>query len=435
MARLLDDWLTTFLDYTDHMEAPKLLRSWAGISSLASALRRKVWIDQDQFIWTPGLYIIFVGPPGVITKSTTTDMSTNLLREVPGIKFGPNNITWQALASAFAAASESFDYPVGSGDQNPMSAITLVARELGSLLNPKDGDLVNLFIELYDGAKSYQKVTKMSGDDSIECPWINMMGATTPSWIAENVPQSALGGGLISRVIFLYGDEKEKMVPYPKRLIRNKVAHDKVREALIHDLEHISMNLVGPYELTEEAYVWGDKWYKDLWTGAKDHYNDDKLMGYIARKQTHLHKVAMVLAASYKDELTITADDLQVAEKMLGSVEKSLDKVFAQIGKGVESQQAEKFIALVSKQGKVPYEGAYKLVHAYFPDFRDFEGVLNGAMRSGQLKLLGPEAGGQFFLCAPDYVDTRALPLDNPRPESPALPTIDTPITTPQGSK
>ncbi len=392
------------------MEAPKLLRSWSGISAIASALRKRVWIDQDQFQWTPGLYIVFVGPPGVSTKSTTTDLSSSLLREIPGIKFGPNNITWQALATAFANSAEAFEYPPGSGDQNPMSPITLVSRELGSLLNPKDGDLVNLFIELYDGAKTYQKQTKMSGNDTIEQPWINMMGATTPSWIADNVPHSALGGGLISRIIFLYGDEKEKLVAYPADAIRNKAVHDAVRKALIHDLEHISMNLVGPYELTPEAKKWGTDWYHRLWEGAKGKYNDDKVMGYLARKQTHMHKLAMVLSAAYKDELKITLDDLQLADKMLDSVEASLEKVFAQIGRSQMSVQAEQFINLIANKGLVSYSEAYKLVHAYFPDARDYEGVLAGALRSGQLYMhLTPE--GQFLSTKPP----RTLSHDNLR--------------------
>jgi hypothetical protein len=396
MARLLPDWITAFLDFTDHMESPRLMRSWSAISAIASALRRKVWIDQDQFIWTPGLYIVFVGPPGVLTKSTTTDLSSALLREVPGIRFGPNNITWEALAMSFAGASESFEWPEGSWV--PMSPITLVSRELGSLLNPKNPDLVNLFIELYDGSKVYQKVTKGSGSDTIEGPWINMLGATTPAWIADNVPQSALGGGLISRIIFLYGDEKEKLVPYPMDAITNPEAHKMVRTALINDLEHISLNLCGPYRITAEAKAWGREWYVHLWTGAKNHYTDDKVMGYIARKQTHLHKVAMVLAAAHKDELTIGLDELQLADQMLLTIEGSLDLVFSQIGRTSQSMASQKFIDVVRRKGKVTYEEAYRLVHSYFPDLRDFEGILAGAMRSEQIYLWHDPENGKPYL-------------------------------------
>ncbi len=299
-----------------------------------------------------------------------------------------------------------------------MSAVTLVSRELGSLLDPRNQELINLFIELYDGAQVYEKVTKMSGNDTIEAPWINLLGATTPSWIAQNVPQSALGGGFISRCIFLYGEEKERLIPYPSELIRNQEVHAQVRAALVHDLEHMATNLAGPIKLTPDAIAWGSAWYKELWTGAKSHYNDDKLMGYIARKQTHMHKLAMVLAASYKDDMTITAADLQKADKMLASVEISLDKVFAQIGKSDMANQSEKFIGLIERRGAILYAEAYRLVHSYFPDARDFEGVLAGAIRSGQLELVN-HSDGKIYLKIPSFKLPQSYPNSPPKSDLP----------------
>src|ERR1035437_4327664 len=135
MARNFPDWLAAYVKYASVTEAPKKMHTWAGIGAIAGALRRKVWIDMKRFIWTPSFYIIFVAPPGIVAKSTSIDIAMDLLRQVPGIKFGPNTVTWQALVTAFAASSESFEY----GDEwHPMSPITLVASELGSLINFQD---------------------------------------------------------------------------------------------------------------------------------------------------------------------------------------------------------------------------------------------------------------------------------------------------------
>lgn len=392
-SRYFKDWISAFLAHTEHMESPKIMRSWAAISAIAGALRKHVWIDQDKFRWTPGLFIIFVGPPGVITKSTTIDLSMNILREVPGIKFGPNNITWQALCTSFAQSAESFQN--GSDEWIPMSAITLVARELGSLINPKDQDLVNLFIELWDGDKKYEKTTKMSGNDVIEAPWINVLGATTPSWVAENMPRSAVSGGFVSRCVFLYGDEKEKYVAYPKDNVPK--GHLEVLHKLTHDLEHIALNLVGEYNITKEAKVWGAEWYERLWKDAKDHYNDDLVMGHIARKQTHVHKIAMILAASRCDDLIITLNDLQTAEILLKRVEEDAPKVFSRIGRTEISLNAERFIEFVQKRGRVNYTEAYKEVHILFPDFHAFEDMLTGAIRAGFMQVKqAPD--GSFWL-------------------------------------
>ena len=66
MTRIHNDWLSAFLDYTQFGEAPKHMYFWAGVSAIAGALRRKVWIDQAYFRWYPNFYICLVAPPGIV---------------------------------------------------------------------------------------------------------------------------------------------------------------------------------------------------------------------------------------------------------------------------------------------------------------------------------------------------------------------------------
>lgn len=379
--RKFKDWITEYVTYASVTEAPRRMHFWAGVGAIAGCLRRRVWIDMKRFTWTPSFYIIYVAPPGIVAKSTTADISMDLLRQVPGVKFGPNAITWQALVSAFAAASESFEY---NAEWHPMSPLTLVASELGSLINLQDRDMVNLLIELWDGKKSYEKITKMSGNDVIEAPWINLQGCTTPHWIADNMPPSTIGGGLSSRCIFIYADQKERYVAYVDETVEK--GDSAKRLALISDLEQIAM-LCGPFKISAEARTWGRAWYESFWKSAADRMDDQMLEGYAARKQTHLHKVAMVLSASRGDSLVIEEEDLKLANVMLEDIEQDMHKVFSRMGRTDDSMQAERFIEFVRKKAAIPYEEAYKMIHVYFPDFRDFEGILAGAIRSGQLRL------------------------------------------------
>jgi len=387
MARNFEDWITAYLEYATVTEAPRRMHFWSAVGTVAGCLRRKVWIDMKRFQWTPSFYIIFVGPPGIIAKSTTIDISTDLLRQVPGIKFGPNAITWQALVSAFAAASEAFEY---SSEWHPMSPLTLVASELGSLLNLQDKDMVNLLIELWDGKKTYEKITKMSGNDTIEAPWINLQAGTTPHWVADNMPQAMIGGGLSSRCIFVYGDTKDKYCAYVDEYVGKEDA--SLRLKLIQDLEHIAM-LCGRFTISEPARAWGRDWYERFWKDATSRMDDQMLEGYAARKQTHMHKVAMVLSASRSDSLIISIDDLQLANQMLEDLETDMHRVFSRIGRSEDSLQAERFIDFVRRKGMIPYDQAYKMIHVYFPDFRDFEGILAGALNSGQLLLVSTPSG------------------------------------------
>jgi len=381
------DWLTAYVSYASVTEAPKRMHFWAGVGAIAGVLRRRVWIDMKRFQWTPSFYIIYVGPPGIVAKSTTIDIAADILRQVPGVKFGPNAITWQALVTAFAAASESFEY---NAEFHPMSPLTLVASELGSLLNLQDKDMVNLLIELWDGKKKYEKITKMSGNDTIEAPWINLQAGTTPHWVADNMPQAMIGGGLSSRCIFVYGDTKSKYVAYVDEMIGE--GDEELREQLLQDLERIAM-LCGPFVIDKRARTWGRDWYERFWKDAASRMDDQMLEGYAARKQTHLHKTAMVLSASRSNTLIITEEDLQLANVMLEDVETDMHRVFSRIGRTEDSMQAERFIEFVRRKGSIPYADAYKMIHIYFPDFRDFEGILAGAINSGQLFINTTAAG------------------------------------------
>ncbi len=198
MSRQLANWLESYVEYTSETESPRKMHFWVGVSVLAGALRRKVWIDMVSFKTYPSMYVILVGPPGVVSKTTTLDLGMNLLRRVEGINFGPDIVTWQELAREFARITESFEW---NGTHHPMSAMTLASGELGNLINPQDRELLTFYITLWDSKNSFVKKTKTSGSDHIEAPWINMLGCTTPDWIADNMPRAASGGGFTSRCV------------------------------------------------------------------------------------------------------------------------------------------------------------------------------------------------------------------------------------------
>ncbi len=382
MARKLKNWLETYLKYADHTEAPRRLHFWAGVSAIAGALRRKVYIDQYYFRWFPSFYIIFVAKPGIVSKTTTMDIAMDLLREVPGIQFGPDAITWQSIVTEFAAAAEMYEK---DGTFHTMSAITFASGELGNLLDPQDKAMINLLITLWDGKKTFEKKTKTSGNDKIENPWINLIAATTPHWIADNMPANTVGGGFTSRCIFVYAEAKERFIPYPKLEING--SEEALRLDLIDDLNDIAINLCGEFEMTREAVEWGMAWYEKNWSERSEALDDDRLDGYVARKQTHLHKLAMVLSAARGNSLIITKEDLMLAEVMLNETEEDLSKVFSRIGRTPESLQIEHFLTMVKKRKAIPYDEAYRIVHSAYSDFRNFEGAISGAIRAGYLNL------------------------------------------------
>lgn len=393
MSRHNADWLSAFLEYTQFGEAPKHMYFWCGVSAIAGALRRKVWIDQAYFKWHPNFYICLVAPPGIVSKSTTAGTAMKLLRQVPGVKFGPDVVTWPALVSAFAESAEGFEH---DGAVHVMSAMTLESSEFGNLLNPQDKEMVDLLVSLWDGKQgAFEKSTKHSGKDTIENPWINLIACTTPSWIAGNFPEYMIGGGFTSRTIFVYADAKAKYVAYPGQQVPKNLAEMEAK--LVEDLARISA-LAGEYRLDKSAIEFGEAWYQRHYSVRPANLDLERFGGYIARKQTHIHKLAMVLAASESDELVITARHLQIADQMVTDLEPDLRFVFSKIGRDDVSLYTERLIHFVHEKREVPYSEAYRFVHSFFPSMRDFDDIVTGCVRAGFIKLI--QSSGEVKMVA-----------------------------------
>ena len=392
MKRHFDDWLQAYVDHASYTEAPTHFHFWSGVSAVAGALRRRVWIDMAFYKWYCNFYIILVAPPGIVSKSTTADISTKILEEVPKVKFGPNITSWPSLVEAFAESAEAFEVAKGTGDFHVMSPLTLVSSELGNLIDPNDKKLIDLLIDLWDGKQGkVEKRTKNAGTNIIENPWINLIACTTPAWISDNIQEYMLGGGFISRCLFVYAEEKRQLVPY----IDESLPADflDVRRKLSEDLQTIS-ELAGQYRLTREAREWGREWYLAHNRAAHTHLERDRFGGYLARKQNHIHKLAMVLAASCREELVIHADDLSTAAEMVTSLEVDFPTVFAKVGKSETSLYADRLVAYIKLRGAVDYQDAFRHVQAHFPRLRDFEDVLTGCIKAGLIRQeLNPSKG------------------------------------------
>lgn len=379
--RNFTNWLKAFVSYASYGEAPLTMYFWVGVSTLAGALRRQVWIDMGYFRWLSNFYVVLVAPPGVVAKSTTATIGMELLREISYIKFGPDVVTWQALVQSLAGATEAFEF---NGSFYPMSAITIESSEFGNFLNPNDREMVDLLVSLWDGKKSFEKVTKMSGNDKVQAPWVNILACTTPAWISGNFPEYMIGGGFTSRCVFVYADSKRQFVAYPKFSLPPEF--QEMRLQLIEDLEKICQ-IKGPYELDPQTVLWGEKWYEAHYKNRPAHLDNERFGGYIARKQTHIHKLAMVIAAAQRDERVVLMEDLESANALVSALETSMPQVFSQIGRTDNSRHLEEMLGYIRSRKTVSYTELYRNVIRIFPSARELEDSLAMAVRAGYVRI------------------------------------------------
>lgn len=388
MPRHFKHWLKSYCEFTATSEAPLDFHFWTGVSTIAAVLRRRVWKDELLYKWTPNFYIIFVGPAGVVTKSTSLNIGYQLLRNVPKIHFGPDSMTWHGLGKRFEAVVEYMPWSLKGIEQKAllMSPLTCSISELGTFLRPDDRGLVSFLTDVWDGKeRPFDHGTAVSGDIKFENAWLNIIGATTPEWMQSNFPVSMLSEGLGSRIVFVYGEQKRHLTAYPSRAVRPGDWRD-TEKRLLDDLIHISQ-LIGPYDLTDQAYEWGTKWYQTHHEGRGLHMASGRYGGYLARKQTHMHKLAMVLAAAQRDELVIHQADLEEALAILASAEQSMIKVFESVGVVEEAKHVAEIAMFVRAHKWItPKDLYYNHCHNIMAE-KDFKTAIRQAMDGGLLEV------------------------------------------------
>jgi len=383
-VRNYSNWIETYLEYSRHSEAPKNFHRWTAISVIAGALRRHVWLDMKYFQWTPNMYIIFVAPPGIVSKSTTVNIGMNLLRQVEGIKFGPDAVTWQALVAELQEAKEMFQLTDGDGEYHIMSALTCVCSEFGNFLNPHDREMVDALVSLWDGQIGiWTKLTKTQGNNLIENPWLNVLACTTPDWIAGNFPDALIGGGFTSRCVFIYAEKKRHFTAYTD----TEIPHDfyEMQLKLIQDLGHISTTLTGEYKLSDAARAYGEVWYDKHYRNPPEDLVGERFGGYIARKQTHIHKLAMVLAAAEHDKLIIEEHHLFNASNYVADLEEDMPKVFSRIGTNYNQREIKALLRYVCFKGEVSNVDLYAKVLNKFK-YKDYQEAMASAAAIGFIK-------------------------------------------------
>jgi hypothetical protein len=284
----------------------------------------------------PNIYAMFVGDPGVIRKSTTIGMAEKLLLEIDEVKIASTAMSVSKLMNVLSQTDDG--------------SISIMPSELGTFMNISKDEMYDALTDLYDGKVKYEYSTRQWGDELTENPCVSMLAATTPTWIANQMPSAAIGGGFASRTVFVFENTVRQREMYYDLDQRH---FDGLESMLRNDLMHIADRCVGEFrhesaEVKEEMR----RWYKKT---ADLPIPDGRLSGYFQRKPTHVHKVAMLLSLSERDDLVITSTHFRAALALLESLEDKMSRVFSSIGKNPYASELEAVLDYIaSNRGWIP---------------------------------------------------------------------------------
>lgn len=326
--RHVPDWIDGFLDYSENSEPPTSFKLWSAISIISAALQRKCRLDWGSLTFYPNMYVVLVAPSGKARKGTAMGYAFEFLDEL-SVKMAAESITREALIEELKNASQAVQYT--SGDMQFHSSLTVIAPELTVFLGYNNHQLMSDLTDWYDCRNRWIYRTKHMGTDEINGVYVTLYGATTPELVRTALPLDAIGGGLTSRIIFVFEPKKGKIVPDPFQTDEELV----LKRKLHIDLERISM-LKGTFKVTRGFVEKWTEWYM----AQEDNppFEDHRFSGYIERRPNHVMKLSMIVNASRTSEMIINKEDLERAIAILEFTERKMIHTFSGVGK---SQNAD----------------------------------------------------------------------------------------------
>lgn len=330
--RKAGNWINAYMEYVKESESPDSYHLWCALSSLSAVAKRNVWLDQNLYLLYPNLYVALVGPPGRTAKSTALYLSKQLVSQVPGLKFGPDSCTREQLITAME-----------NSKLNNQCAMTIYSTEFSSLIGPSGILMIQFLLDIYDcnyadPKQGWQYQTKHQGQNKLVNPFLSGLFCTTPSYLAESIPDNIVGHGFTSRMIFVHEDHERLINPRPKPM------NLELATALIEDLRHIS-HLSGPFRWKDdEAMACYDEEYRKLYENIPE---DHRLEGYHWRKKIHILKVAMLLSLAEDDSLVLGTREITTAVQFLHDLETQMSRVFSAVGKYDYAVEAERIGELI----------------------------------------------------------------------------------------
>jgi hypothetical protein len=331
-------------------EPAKIFDKWVGYSVIASALRRKVSLQLGRLIYFPNIYVVLVAEPGVARKTQAIKYGVNFLNTIPDIRLSADSSTKEAMTDDMEGSG--LDELMVDGTTLRHSSLNIISKEFESFLGQKKENtrMLTALTDLFDCPDDWSSRTRHGTSNKIINPWVNLLAATTPDSLASSLPSSAVGGGLTSRIMFIWADKKKKSVAIPS-MTEEEV---KLKERLEKDLYRIS-RMSGNLNMTAECIKKWTAWY-DLFDEDESGNRickDKSFSGWYSRKPTYIIKIAILRSAAESSSLIIEWRHVEEAIEAIREVEYSMGNAFKAIGKSEISAEVDNVLQIIREAKRI----------------------------------------------------------------------------------
>jgi len=211
-----------------------------------------------------------------------------------------------------------------------------------------------------------------------------MLGCTTPTDIADSIPPIATGKGFMSRLILVFGNRLYKEMYRPPPLSERLGAKIEKR------FNYINTQYKGPFREAKDVDETLEKLYR-----VEIPIQDPRFLSWIDRRQTHLIKVAICLAAGRISE-TLDGRDIEEAHYILTETERLMPEALGEFGMSHLSLAKQRILEFINMANEPVSRQLLWLMMSKDMSQRDYESTMIDLLNADKVAEIVGETGACY---------------------------------------
>lgn len=394
------NFIESYLDFYTGTEPPTIFNRWCAISSIATVLGRKAWVQHGHSKIYPNQYIMLVGESGSRKSTAIKTFNKPLLEEMGFKKVASNKTSKEKFLMDLMEGMENVNNPedhldvrkdsgFAGGRANPTmrelfgvvnaaesSECLVMSDDFNNFIGHSNIEFIELLTDLWDYNGIYSSRTKSGRSVLVPNPTLNLQIGNTQQGISLAFPTETIGQGFFSRLIMVHSDPSGRKItfPAPPDLL--------ARKKLIETLIRIQGTFRGEIKIEPTAMIALD----DIYTNWKD-LQDVRFKSYSTRRFTHLLKLCLCCAAS-SERAIIDRRIVEYANTILHYTEFFMPKALGEFGKARHSDVSAKILELLEKSDRPldPIADIYQEVHRDLDGAQELVRILKSLQQAGKIQ-------------------------------------------------
>jgi len=338
--RHFDDFINSYIDYADVIEAPRKAHQAIAINLLATAMNRNVYIQHGALKISLDQWILLLSRSG-LGRNTLIDLARPVI-ENAGLSNILRNTSWGSKSAFFQDIAD---------DPHGLFLWPEIAVVLKIFADPRFGGAKEWLTDRYDNFNlpasiGYRITGKQSDTPPIvfsQAPRLNICATSSADWFVSNLAQEDTTGGFVPRWLIVNLEDPGRLISKPQ----------KPDQALIKPLAgHLksATQLKGIADLTgvEAEY---DDWYREAHHRFINQPNRSLAMPFFNRLRTHVLKLAVIFEVSRSLKLRVSNASMKRAIDTAFKVEQTIFELLP-TGMNREGSEVDRMADRVKAAGR-----------------------------------------------------------------------------------